>query len=329
MNEIHQQRIESVQAGKNITHAQIEAKRSLREQLDRDLKEFLAKGKNVEVLPMGFTHFKDGKVPMRATSKKEKQQHAEARVETPTEVILEKNKSIRKLKNPVLKNSPAKVAKIQAIVIEQMNVIAEFYSKMHRGDKKRFCELCGITTKKLDNAKTGKGRIDEAHWRNIKAIMSGFVFTVPKQKTKRRYKRSEAPEALRRAQVIAARIQAEKDGKSVFKAPCKIHGMSDYYLHGKQPARCAKCRMEITKHHREVHLDAAQKDRKQRAEFNLAEAAKAVESGAFEFIGLCVRCGNSKMRVFNSKKSKTGYGYRCEKCTVESQKRYSEKRKAA
>ena len=34
MNEILQQRIESVQAGKNITHAQIEAKRSLREQLE-------------------------------------------------------------------------------------------------------------------------------------------------------------------------------------------------------------------------------------------------------------------------------------------------------
>ena len=44
MNEILQQRIESVQAGKNITHAQIEAKRSLREQLEKDVAEFLANG---------------------------------------------------------------------------------------------------------------------------------------------------------------------------------------------------------------------------------------------------------------------------------------------
>ena len=41
MNEILQQRIESVQAGRNTTHAQLEAKRSLREQLDSDLEAFL------------------------------------------------------------------------------------------------------------------------------------------------------------------------------------------------------------------------------------------------------------------------------------------------
>lgn len=55
MNEILQQRIESVQAGKNITHAQIEAKRSLREQLDSDLEAFLKNGGTVEQLPRGFS----------------------------------------------------------------------------------------------------------------------------------------------------------------------------------------------------------------------------------------------------------------------------------
>lgn len=55
MNEILQQRIESVQAGKNITHAQIEAKRSLREQLDSDLEAFLRNGGKVETLPQGFS----------------------------------------------------------------------------------------------------------------------------------------------------------------------------------------------------------------------------------------------------------------------------------
>ena len=55
MNELLQQRIESVQAGKNITHAQIEAKRSLREQLDSDLEAFLKNGGAVERLPQGFS----------------------------------------------------------------------------------------------------------------------------------------------------------------------------------------------------------------------------------------------------------------------------------
>lgn len=55
MNEILQQRIELVQAGKNITHAQIEAKRSLREQLDSDLETFLKNGGKVETLPRGYS----------------------------------------------------------------------------------------------------------------------------------------------------------------------------------------------------------------------------------------------------------------------------------
>ncbi|WP_291370623.1 MULTISPECIES: hypothetical protein [unclassified Acinetobacter] len=55
MNEILQQRIESVQAGKNITHAQIEAKRSLREQLDSDLEAFFANGGQVQELPRGYS----------------------------------------------------------------------------------------------------------------------------------------------------------------------------------------------------------------------------------------------------------------------------------
>ena len=59
MNEILQQRIESVQAGKNITHAQIEAKRSLREQLDSDLEAFLKNGGKVETLPRGYSGLSD------------------------------------------------------------------------------------------------------------------------------------------------------------------------------------------------------------------------------------------------------------------------------
>lgn len=55
MNELLQQRIESVQAGRNTTHAQLEAKRSLREQLDSDLEAFLKNGGAVEQLPQGFS----------------------------------------------------------------------------------------------------------------------------------------------------------------------------------------------------------------------------------------------------------------------------------
>ena len=55
MNEILQQRIESLQAGRNITHAQIEQKKSLRDQLDSQLEAFLKNGGAVEQLPQGFS----------------------------------------------------------------------------------------------------------------------------------------------------------------------------------------------------------------------------------------------------------------------------------
>ena len=48
MNEILQQRIESVQAGRNITHAQTAAKRNLRKDLETELEKFLASGGQIK-----------------------------------------------------------------------------------------------------------------------------------------------------------------------------------------------------------------------------------------------------------------------------------------
>ncbi|RZG63798.1 hypothetical protein EXE25_18485 [Acinetobacter bouvetii] len=48
MNEILQQRIESVQAGKNITHAQTAAKRNLRKELETEMEKFLARGGEIK-----------------------------------------------------------------------------------------------------------------------------------------------------------------------------------------------------------------------------------------------------------------------------------------
>lgn len=50
MNEILNQRIQSIQAGKDITHAQIIAKRNLREELDVALMEYLANGGEINKL---------------------------------------------------------------------------------------------------------------------------------------------------------------------------------------------------------------------------------------------------------------------------------------
>lgn len=48
MNEVFQQRIEAVQRGRDATHAEITAKRNLREQLERDVAKFLANGGEIK-----------------------------------------------------------------------------------------------------------------------------------------------------------------------------------------------------------------------------------------------------------------------------------------
>ena len=48
MNEIIQQRIESVQAGKDITYAQLIAKRNLREDLETEMEKYLARGGQIK-----------------------------------------------------------------------------------------------------------------------------------------------------------------------------------------------------------------------------------------------------------------------------------------
>jgi|GEM_PF-1014779 len=53
MNENLRESVRAVQIGKDNTYAQMEAKRSLREQLDTELAEYLAKGGEIKRIPTG------------------------------------------------------------------------------------------------------------------------------------------------------------------------------------------------------------------------------------------------------------------------------------
>ena len=55
MNELLQQRIQAVQIGRNTTFAQMEQKKSLRDELDSQPEAFLKNGGAVEQLPQGFS----------------------------------------------------------------------------------------------------------------------------------------------------------------------------------------------------------------------------------------------------------------------------------
>ena len=186
MNEIFQQRIESVQAGKDLTHAQISAKRSLREQLDRDLEEFLAKGKKVEVLPRGFSHFKDGIVPKSAVKPILNEQDRIDR----EKAIEAKNEEIRKHK-AALKQERQMVAKKRhdAQIKEQIEILGRFESKsVNKADMKRLADMADYQVRHMRNATKGHTKFSPEKWDLLKKAITTFEFAAapePVKKSKR------------------------------------------------------------------------------------------------------------------------------------------------
>lgn len=172
MNEILEQRISSVQLGKNITHAQIQAKRSLREQLDRDLEEFLANGREVEVLPRGFSNFKDGIVPQSTGRPAMSEQDRIDR----EKAIEAKNQEIRDYKTALKQQRRLEAKqKHDAQIKEQIAVMGRFTSKFpSKEDFKRLAEMTGYQTRHLRDAAKGHTKLDPSRWDFIKKAIKNF-----------------------------------------------------------------------------------------------------------------------------------------------------------
>lgn len=186
MNEIFQQRIESVRAGKDLTHAQISAKRSLREQLEKDMAEFAEKGGKVHQLATGFSHFKDGLIPTTAVkpvmSEKDRLDREKA--------IEERNQEIRKHK-AALKQERQMAAKkrYDAQIKEQVVVLDRFVSKFpSKEDFKRLAEMTGYQTRHLRDAAKGHTKLGCEKWDVVKKAIATFKFAAaaePVKKSKR------------------------------------------------------------------------------------------------------------------------------------------------
>ena len=186
MNEILQQRIESVQAGKDLTHAQAVAKRSLREQLEKDMAEFAEKGGKVHQLATGFSHFKDGLIPTTAVkpvmSEKDRLDREKA--------IEERNQEIRKHK-AALKQERQMVAKKRhdAQIKEQIEILGRFESKsVNKADIKRLADMADYQVRHMRNAAKGHTKFSPEKWDLLKKAIATFEFAAapePVKKSKR------------------------------------------------------------------------------------------------------------------------------------------------
>ena len=176
MNEILQQRISAVQVGKNITHAQIMAKQNLREQLERDLEEFLASGSEVKVLPNGFSNFRDGLIPQSKGRPATSEQDRIAR----EKAIELKNQEIREYKAAAIAQRKAKAKqKHDAQIKEQIAVMGRFTSKFpSKEDFKRLAEMTGYQTRHLRDAAKGHTKLGCEKWDLVKKVISNFKFGV-------------------------------------------------------------------------------------------------------------------------------------------------------
>ena len=183
MNEILQQRIESVQAGKDLTHAQAVAKRSLREQLEKDMAEFAEKGGKVHQLATGFSHFKDGIIPTTAVkpvmSEKDRLDREKA--------IEERNQEIRKHK-AALKQERQMVAKKRhdAQIKEQIEILGRFESKsVNKADMKRLADMADYQVRHMRNAAKGHTKFSPEKWDLLKKAIATFEFAAAPESVKK------------------------------------------------------------------------------------------------------------------------------------------------
>ena len=186
MNEIFQQRIESVQAGKDLTHAQAVAKRSLREQLEKDMAEFAEKGGKVHELATGFSHFKDGLIPTTAVRPVINEQDRLAR----EKAIEAKNQEIR-MHKAALKQERQMVAKKRhdAQIKEQIEILGRFESKsVNKDDMKRLADMADYQVRHMRNATKGHTKFSPEKWDLLKKAIATFKFAAapePVKKSKR------------------------------------------------------------------------------------------------------------------------------------------------
>lgn len=299
MNEILQQRIESVQAGKNITHAQIEAKRSLREQLERDVENFLAGGGETQVLPIGFTHFKDGVIPQskaQVISGKER---------------LDREKAIE-LKNQAIRGHRAAVKEqkkqqYEAQIQDQIAVMSKFESNLqNKSDFKRLAALAGYHPQYLKGAAKGRTKLNAAKWDQIKKLVKSFEYS-----EKRIAKAIKEP----------TKSEAIKNGEKSFIAECKKCGPAKFILQAKSKVFCYPCHLAHVERLKQKRMTKEQvstlEQKRKRFTYNSELAEQTKLQGLRYFNGLCEKCGLTEFRIVGD-----GRKYHCAHCSKASAQKY-------
>lgn len=291
------------------------------------VEQWLAAGNKPKVLPMGFTHFKDGIVPQSAVKPILNEQDRIDR----EKAIEAKNEEIRKHKAAVREQKKQETKqRYDAQIREQVAVMSKFESKMQdKDDFKRLADMVGYQFRHLRNAARGHIRLGAEKWEQIKKLVATFEYSEKRavkvdEKPKEKVSSVPEDERLRLKRVAEAKKEALKSGKKDFIAECKKCGPTKFVFQVGGSAICSKCRSERVKRLKQEKMtkdEVNALERKRERFAHNSELAKQTRlQGALYFDGLCEKCGLTEFRVVGK-----GRKYQCVHCSKASAQKYKKR----
>lgn len=146
-------------------------KNIVREQWETDVEKFLATGGKIKTLEQGFTHFRDGIVPVSTRPQMSAQERKEK-----DEAIAKKNLEIQQYKQALKDQKAAQTkANLKARLKEQSDLLRPFFKSVSKADIERIANAVGYQLKHLQNGGRGNVRFSDEKWDLIKKEVNAFL----------------------------------------------------------------------------------------------------------------------------------------------------------
>lgn len=201
-------------------------------------------------------------------------------------------------------------------LIKQQHLVAYFRKNAKMGDLQRFMKQYGYSKNILVYAQKSPMRT-ECRFNAFEKNVKSFEFSVKKKTLPK--------EEISRMQLLSKlKHQAVVKGLKEFKAPCRNHGMTEFFITPKGKHKCRECVKEWTKRDYEKSTPDDVKENTIRKKENREKMLAAIEKGEKTFIGDCIKHGET-LHIIS--RNRDYFQYRCRECKSKDLKKFDSKRK--
>lgn len=262
------------------------------EKLNNDVEAWLAQNIITE-LPMGFTNFKDGNIPLDRTRKTViSEKESIAKIEATNKAVREGKQLSASKQKRVLEVQQRKQEK-EVLKQEQRRIVAEFFSKAKTGDITALGKMVGMPAETLRKVRDGVYLLKPERREKLYSVISAFKYGEI-QAAKNQFKLVEfksTDESSRKMLITTLAKWAQEKGETRFQGKCKNHGWTEYETkYGK--TYCLACRTK----HKEVSEAYKQNM------LNSAERVKAIQAGEKTYFAICPNHGRTEYQVLSNKR---------------------------